>query len=178
MTAYDEYAVRAFEVNAVDYLLKPVDKKRLRETINRALERTEHAEIVAEQATRVGAAIDAYEAANRPPFLERIPVRHREEVVIVPVGQIASIVAEGELLRITTIKNERHAITYRLRDLESRLDPTRFVRLGRGTIANMDLITKVTIMPGGTHIAVLSNGQKLQVSRLQSRALRERLLKL
>ena len=178
VTAYDEYAVRAFEVNAVDYLLKPVDKKRLRETINRAIERIEHAEIVAEQASRVGAAIDAYEAASKGPFLERIPVRHREEVVIVPVTQIASVIAEGEFLKITTIRNEHHTITYRLKDLESRLDPSRFVRLGRGTLANVDLITKVSIMPGGTHIAVLRNGQKLQVSRLQSRILRERLLKL
>ena len=62
VTAYDEYAVRAFEVNAVDYLLKPVEKARLRETLNRAQERIEHAEIVAEQASHVGAAIDAYEA--------------------------------------------------------------------------------------------------------------------
>ena len=54
VTAYDEYAVRAFEVNAVDYLLKPVDKARLRETLNRAQDRMEHAEIVAEQASRVG----------------------------------------------------------------------------------------------------------------------------
>src|SRR6185312_4336163 len=53
VTAYDEYAVRAFEVNAVDYLLKPVDKARLRDTLNRAQERMEHAEIVAEQATRI-----------------------------------------------------------------------------------------------------------------------------
>jgi two-component system LytT family response regulator len=178
VTAYDEYAVRAFEINAVDYLLKPVDKKRLRETVNRALERIEHAEIVAEQGSRVGAALDAYEAANKTPFLERIPVRHREEVVIVPVAQIASIVADGEILNITTVRNERHAITYRLKDLEGRLDPARFVRLGRGTLANVDLITKVSIMPGGTHVAILGNGQKLQVSRLQSRVLRERLLKL
>jgi two-component system, LytTR family, response regulator len=178
VTAYDEYAVRAFEINAVDYLLKPVDKKRLRETVNRALERMEHAEIVAEQGSRVGAALDAYEAANKTPFLERIPVRHREEVVIVPVAQIASIVADGEILTITTVRNERHTITYRLKDLEGRLDPARFVRLGRGTLANVDLITKVSIMPGGTHVAILGNGQKLQVSRLQSRVLRERLLKL
>ena len=54
VTAYDEYAIRAFEVNAVDYLLKPVEKVRLRETLNRALELVEHAEIVAEQASRVG----------------------------------------------------------------------------------------------------------------------------
>ena len=178
VTAYDEYAVRAFEVNAVDYLLKPVDKKRLRETLNRALERLEHAEIVAEQASRIGEAIDAYEATAKPPYLERIPVRHREEVVIVHVNQIASIIAEGEFLKVTTVRNEHHTITYRLKDLEGRLDPARFVRLGRGTLANVDLITKVNIMPGGTHVAILSNGQRLQVSRLQSRILRERFLKL
>jgi two-component system LytT family response regulator len=178
VTAYDEYAVKAFEVNAVDYLLKPVDKARLRETINRAQERIEHAEIVSEQAARVGAAIDAYEASAHPPLLERIPVRNREEVLLVPVNQIASIVADGELLNITTVKNERHTITFRLKDLEARLDPAKFIRLGRGTLANVELITKVSLMPGGSHVAALSNGQKLQISRLQSRVLRERLLKL
>ena len=139
VTAYDEYAVRAFEVNAVDYLLKPVEKTRLREAINRAQERIEHAEIVAEQSNRVGDAIAAYESSSRGPYLERIPVRRRDEILIVQVAQIASIVAEGELLYLTTTKNERHAITYRLKDLEARLDPARFIRLGRGTLANVDL---------------------------------------
>jgi two-component system LytT family response regulator len=178
VTAYDEYAVRAFEVNAVDYLLKPVDKSRLRETLNRAQDRMEHAEIVAEQASRVGQALDTYESSARPPFLERIPVRHREEVVIVPVQLIASIVADGELLNITTSRNDRHTITYRLKDLERMLDPAKFIRLGRGTLANVDQIGKVAVMPGGTHVAILANGQKLPVSRIQSRVLRERLLKL
>jgi two-component system LytT family response regulator len=178
VTAYDEYAVRAFEINAVDYLVKPVEKARLRETLNRAQERMEHAEIVAEQSARVGEAIAAYESSPRSPFLERIPVRRRDEIVILPVTHIASIVAEGELLYLTTIKNERHVITYRLKDLEARLDPSQFIRLGRGTLANIDLIAKVNVMPGGTHVALLSNGQKLQVSRLQSRIIRERLLRL
>jgi two-component system LytT family response regulator len=178
VTAYDEYAVRAFEINAVDYLVKPVEKARLRETLNRAQERMEHAEIVAEQSVRVGEAIAAYESSPRSPFLERIPVRRRDEIVILPVTHIASIVAEGELLYLTTIKNERHVITYRLKDLEARLDPSQFIRLGRGTLANIDLIVKVNVMPGGTHVALLSNGQKLQVSRLQSRVIRERLLRL
>jgi two-component system LytT family response regulator len=178
VTAYDEYAVRAFEVNAVDYLLKPVEKARLREALNRAQERMEHAEIVAEQASRVGAAVEAYESAVRSPYLERIPVRQREEVLLVPVAQVASIVAEGELLHITTIQKARHTITYRLKDLEQRLDPARFIRLGRGTLANIDLVVKVGLMPGGTHEAILSNGQKLQVSRIQSRILRQRFLKL
>ena len=178
VTAYDEYAVRAFEVNAVDYLLKPVEKARLRQTINRAQERIEHAEIVSEQSDRVTAAIDAYEIAIKPPYLERIPVRRREEVILVPVSQIASIVADGELLHITTIRNERHTITYRLKDLEQRLNPSKFIRLGRGSLANIDVITKVGVLPGGTHVAFLSNGQKVQVSRLQSRTLRTRFLKL
>jgi two-component system LytT family response regulator len=178
VTAYDEYAVRAFEVNAVDYLLKPVDKARLRETLNRAQERVEHAEIIAEQGRHVTDAIAAYETSTRAPYLERIPVRRRDEIIILPVAQIASIVAEGQLLYLSTIKNERHSITYRLKDLEARLDPARFIRLGRGTLANIDLITKVSAMPGGTHVALLSNGQKLQVSRLQSRIIRERFLRL
>jgi two-component system LytT family response regulator len=177
VTAYDEYAVRAFELNAVDYLLKPVDGKRLRDTLNRAHERLERAE-VGEQATRVGRAITAYETAAGRPYLDRIPVRRRDEILIVPVQQVASIVAEGELLGLTTIKGERHTITYPLKELEGRLDPARFIRLGRGTLANVDLIAKVNVMPGGTHVAVLVNGQHLQVSRLQSRALRERLLRL
>jgi len=176
VTAYDEYAVRAFELNAVDYLLKPVDKARLREALNRAQERIEHAELP-DHGARVGAAIQAYETATAP-RLERIPVRKRDEIVIVPVSQIASIVADGELLHLTTLRQERHAIAYRLKDLEERLDPNQFVRLGRGTLVNIGAIVKVNVMPGGTHLALLSNGQKLPVSRLQSRVLRERFLKL
>jgi LytTr DNA-binding domain-containing protein len=73
-------------------------------------------------------------------YLRTVASRPSEEVLIVAVNQIASIVADGELLNITTIKNERHVITYRLKDLEQRLDPDRLVRLGRGTLANIDLI--------------------------------------
>ena len=178
VTAYDEYAVKAFEMNAVDYLLKPVEKKRLRETVNRAQERLDHGEVVAEQASQVDAAIAAYESVVKPPFVERIPIRRRDEVLILPVHQVASIVADGELLHLTTTKGERHTINHRLKDLEARLDPAKFIRLGRGTLANVDLIAKVGMMPGGGHVAVLTTGQKLPVSRIQSRALRERFLKL
>ena len=178
VTAFDEYAVRAFELNAVDYLLKPVDRRRLREMLTRAHERLERGEMRTDQKARVGAAIDAYDSVARPRFIERIPVRRRSEVVIVPVPQIASIVADGELLHLVTINNERYTINHRLKDLEVRLDPARFVRLGRGILANVDLIAKVNVMPGGTHVALLTNGQKLRVSRLQSRVLRERFLTL
>jgi len=94
------------------------------------------------------------------------------------VRQIASIVAEGELLHLTTVSSERYTIAHRLHALEARLDPRRFVRLGRGTLAALDLIQRVSPMPGGTYVVTLSNGQELAVSRLQSKVLRETLLKL
>lgn len=178
VTAYDEYAVKAFELNAVDYLLKPVDSLRLRETINRAQERLEQSDWRGAETTRLQAAADEYDQATRPPLLERIPVRQRDEIVIVPVRELAAIVADGELLRLTTSKNESYTLTYRLKDLESRLDPAKFIRLGRGVLANLDMLRRVSALPGGTYVATLSNGQQLNVSRLQGRILREQLLKL
>ncbi|MGH9835066.1 MAG: LytR/AlgR family response regulator transcription factor [Blastocatellia bacterium] len=178
VTAYDEYAVRAFELNAVDYLLKPVERGRLRETINRAQERLEQAELRVEAAAHVAAAADDYEAATRPAILERIPIRRQDEIVILPVKEIASIVAEGELLHLTTAQKETYSLSYRLKDLEARLDPAHFVRLGRGTLANIEMMRKVSAMPGGTYVVTLSNGQQLNVSRLQGRILRDQLLRL
>ncbi|HEX5080745.1 MAG TPA: response regulator [Blastocatellia bacterium] len=178
VTAYDEYAARAFEINAVDYLLKPVERSRLRETINRAQERLDRAELREDAAARLNAAAEDYQAAVRPSILERIPARHRDEIVILPVKEVASIIAEGELLHLTTARNETYTLAYRLKDLEARLNPAHFVRLGRGTLANIEMMRRVSPMPGGTYIVTLSNGQQLNVSRSQGRILREHLLKL
>jgi two-component system LytT family response regulator len=87
-------------------------------------------------------------------------------------------VAEGELLHLTTAGNERHIFAYRLKDLEARLDPARFVRLARGTLANLDMISRIAAMPGGTYVVTLTNKQQLGVSRLQGRILRDQLLRL
>jgi two-component system, LytTR family, response regulator len=178
VTAYDEYAVRAFELNAVDYLLKPVDRVRLREALNRAQERLEQGDLRMETVLRMDAAVASYEEATRPPILERIPIRQKDEIVIVPVKDIASIVAEGEILRLTTERNETYTLSYRLKDLEARLDPARFVRLGRGVLANVEMLRRVSSMPGGKYVVTMSNGQQLAVSRIQGRILREQLLKL
>ena len=178
VTAYDEYAVRAFEVNAVDYLLKPVDRARLRDTLNRAQERLEREDLRADEVTHLRAAAADYEAATRPAYLERIPLRERNEIVLVAVRLIASVVADGELLRITTANNDHYSINYRLKELEARLDPNMFVRLSRGTLANIAMIKRVSPLPGGTYVVTLNNDQQLQVSRLQSRLLRDGLLRL
>jgi two-component system LytT family response regulator len=178
VTAYEEYALRAFEVNAVDYLLKPVTPARLAGALSRAHDRLEQVDLGISEADRLKAAVAAYEAEARLPWLERIPVRRRDVVMLLPVKQIASIVAERELLHITTSRGDRHTITHRLKDLEVRLDPAKFVRLGRGTLAAIDMIVKVHLMSGGGYLVSLANGEELQVSRIQSRVVRERLLKL
>jgi two-component system LytT family response regulator len=178
VTAYDEFAVRAFDVNAVDYLLKPVERARLRQTINRAHERLDRENFRAQETANVRAAAADYEAAKGETYLERIPVHERSEIVLLPVRRIASVVADGELLRITTANNERYSINYRLKELEARLNPSLFVRLARGILVNVETITRVSPLPGGTFAVTLNNNQQLQSSRLQSRILRDSLLRL
>jgi two-component system LytT family response regulator len=176
VTAYDEFAVQAFELNAIDYLLKPVERERLATTLERA--RTRAAASEPERTQGLAAASAALDNARGRTYLERIPVRRRDETVILPVRQIASVVAEGDLLHLTTAANERFTISHTLQALESRLDPKRFVRLSRGTLAAVDQIQKVSPMPGGTSQVQLSNGQTLSVSRIQGRMLRDTLLKI
>ena len=167
VTAYDEYAVRAFEMNAVDYVLKPVESARLRETIERARQRLERQDYREEQIARV-----------RAFPLERIPVRKRDSILLIPVHDIVSVTAERELLHLRTGDGKNHTISYRLRNLEDRLGPGQFVRLGRGTLVRIDQIVRVIPMPGGTYTVVLKNHQKFGVSRIQSRLLRDRFLRL
>jgi two-component system, LytTR family, response regulator len=180
VTAYDEYAIQAFDVNAVDYLLKPVDLARLRQTLERAHDRLEHhaAASATADADRLRAAAQQYEEARPMPPLVRIPVRRREDIILLSVTQVASIVADGELLHLTTLRGEKHTISYRLKDLEARLDTARFVRLERGALVNIDAIAKVSPLPGGTYLVTLGNGQEIRASRLQSRVLRDQLLRL
>jgi two-component system LytT family response regulator len=178
VTAYDQYAVRAFELNAVDYLLKPVEAARVREALDRAQERLEQKELRAESVERVRAAVEQYDDIVPRVPLERIPVRRRDEILLIPVRDIASVVADGELLHIRTGQGDKHMVSYRLRDLEARIASSRFIRLGRGTIVNLDMIKRIIPMPGGTYTVVMSNTQEFKVSRIQSRIIRDQLLRL
>jgi DNA-binding LytR/AlgR family response regulator len=178
VTAYDQYAVRAFEMNAVDYVLKPVEAGRLRQTIERARERLEREDHREEETDRLRKAADDYESDGKMPLLQRIPVRQRDAIVLLSVLDIASVTADGELLHIQTKDGENHTICHRLRDLAARLEPAQFIRLGRGTLVNIEMIVRIVPMPGGTFMVVLKNNREFRVSRIQSRFLREQLLRL
>jgi two-component system LytT family response regulator len=198
VTAHDAYAVRAFELHAVDYLLKPVDGPRLRRALERAHDRLERADMRAGAATALRTAVREVEAARAEAAeldeadhgdatpaaaaalgpLARIPVRRRDDVVLVPVPDVLSVVADGELLHLSTRAGERHTITYRLKDLEVRLPPGEFVRLSRGALVRVSAIARVSPMPGGTYVVTLAGGAQLPVSRLRSRVVREQLLRL
>lgn len=178
VTAYDEFAVQAFELNAIDYLLKPIEKSRLRETLNRARERLEQADFQANDAANLKAAVETYEEIATKSFLTRIPIKVREEILLISAADIASIVADGELLHITTLQNKKYSINFRLKDIEARLEPRKFVRLSRGALVNLEAITKISPLPGGTYAVTLRNDQEISSSRPQSKILREKLLKI
>lgn len=178
VTAYDEYAVQAFEVNAVDYLLKPIEKARLRETIQRAHERLEQKDARDEESEKLKAVAEIYQENTQSQYIERIPVRQRDEIVLVPTREVVSIVADGELLHITTVQNKHYTINFRLKDLEAKLTPEKFVRLSRGALANLEMVGKISPMPGGTYLITMKNNQEISVSRLQSRILRDRIFRM
>jgi DNA-binding LytR/AlgR family response regulator len=178
VTAYDEHAVKAFELNAVDYLLKPIEKDRLRETLDRAITRLGRPDWRESESEKIESTVQTYNADQPTEPLERIPVRHRDDIILVPVGDVASVTADGELLNIVTRTNQRYVINYRLKDLESRLDEKQFVRLSRSAIVNLDMVDRISPMPGGTFLISMKNGQEIASSRQQSRSLRERFFKL
>jgi two-component system LytT family response regulator len=177
VTAHDAYAVRAFEANAVDFLLKPVELARLRHTLDRVHTRLSRGADRGAAAERVRVAA-AHSVGADAGYLRRIPVRLKDDIVLVPAAQLASVVADGELLHLTALDGRRYTINYRLKDLAARLDPESFIRISRGAVVNLDMLERVSAMPGGTYLVTLKNRQQLVVSRQRARDLRKQLLKL
>jgi DNA-binding LytR/AlgR family response regulator len=169
-----ELAVDAFDLNAVDFLVPPVRPERMRIAIQRAYARLGRTD-------RSGSSLPTafgQRAAAEAGYLERLPIRRATDVVIVPVSEVVSIVARGERLHITTVSDECFTIAHRLHDLARRLDPKRFVRLNRATLANLSLIRRIQPASAGTYTAFLSSGRELPVSRIQARLLRPILLQI
>ncbi len=184
VTAFEEHAVSAFEIEALDYLLKPVEPSRLRTTIDRAHERRERASLAepepfdVAQGRRNGQSTPADRGlpAIVGQYIDRLPIRKQDDIYLLPVRRIASVVSEGELMHVTTIDKERYTMNHRLKILEAKLDPKRFLRVSRGALVNVETIRKITPMPGGSYLVTLTNTQQIRVSRAQSRTLRDHLL--
>lgn len=109
---------------------------------------------------------------------QQVPIHKNGEIILLPVADIVSVVAHAEILHLTTVKNELFMINFRLKDFEVRIDSLKFVRLTRGSIVNLDFITSFKPTSSGAYLVTLTNGQQLKASRIQSRVLRELLLRL
>jgi two-component system LytT family response regulator len=165
VTAYDQYAVRAFEVHAVDYLLKPVSGERLRAAIDRARGRLQAGDAGPDP-------LPLSRTARRGAPLERILVRDGDKVHVVPVARVDYFEAQGDVVVMRAGESRlRKAAT--LGELEEGLDPARFLRIHRSYILNLDRLAGIELYAKDSRVAVLKDGTKLPVSRPGYARLRE-----
>jgi|HubBroStandDraft_6_1064221.scaffolds.fasta_scaffold120220_3 two-component system LytT family response regulator len=155
-TAYDRFAVKAFDVNALDYLLKPIEPERLAAAISKLS----------------GVPEAPAEAAKDAP-LEQLFVRDGPRCWFIPLHEVSVFTAEGNYVRVQWGK-ERPLLGRSLVTLEAKLDPRRFFRANRQQIINLDLVQRVDLGIGGTLQVQLRDGREIQISRRQAREFRER----
>jgi two-component system, LytTR family, response regulator len=161
-TAYDQHALKAFEVHAVDYLLKPFGRERLAEALTRARMRIAEAA----GARPAAASAPALAAAARPEgrHLERIVVKDGSQVHVIPVERVDAIEAQDDYVMIHEA-GRAHLKHHALADLAAALDPERFVRVHRSWVVNVERIARLELMAKDTRVAVLHDGRQVPVSR-------------
>lgn len=170
VTAYDEHAFRAFEVHALDYLLKPVDGDRFKEAIERARRQIRASNIDAINDRLRGLIADLGEEKR---YLERIAVKSNGRVLLLAVDEIDCIEAADNYVKLNAGR-EAHLLHATMNSLESRLDPQRFLRIHRSTIVNITRIRELYPMFHGEYRVILRNGTELT----SGRSYRNRLQKL
>ncbi len=175
VTAYSDHAIRAFEAQAVDYLMKPVEEQRLADTLDRVRHRlterrnAEEAgrlkEVLAEVAPETAAEMaEAEDAPSASRFEKLINIKDRGQIFRVDVDTIESVEAAGDYMCIKTADNTL-ILRETMKDLEKRLDPRRFQRVHRSTIVNLDLVKQVKPHTNGECFLVLDSGAQVKVSR-------------
>jgi two-component system LytT family response regulator len=193
VTAFDAYALRAFEVHAFDYLLKPVNADRFRAAMARARTHLEQvtsasagrrlrgllAQLLAADADPAalgerGGERTGERLAERPRFVDRISVTARDRTVFVPVSDVDWFEADGNYVRVHAGR-ATHVIRETLSALEASLQPDRFVRIHRGTIVNVDRIRELQPWFAGDQIVILKDGRQLRLSRTYRERLFERM---
>ncbi|MEA2572671.1 MAG: two-component system, LytTR family, response regulator [Acidobacteriota bacterium] len=177
-TAFDQYALKAFDRAAVDYLLKPFDDERFSQAFRRARKTLELKE-VDRMARRLRSLLQEEEGERPAPspttqYLDRIPVESRGEVRVVPVAKIDYITASGPYAELH-VGDQAYAVRERMQTLEERLDPNVFLRVHRSVLVRLDRIDAMLRSPGGDYGVRLKDGTKLSVSRARREELERRL---
>jgi two-component system, LytTR family, response regulator len=155
-TAYDRYALRAFEIHAVDYLLKPFTSERFHAAVNRGLQQIQ----IAKQTPKsVGP-----KGQNGSPYTTRIVFKSKGRILFLPVSEICWIGAEENYVRICT-QSETHLLRETMAHIEEKLDPNTFLRVHRSSIVNLQYVKEVRPEVDGEYGVFLLNGQKISMSR-------------
>ena len=166
-TAYDQYAIKAFEVNSVDYLLKPFSKNRLKEALERA-----KSYVKKDFETKIEDLLKVVEKEKQ--YLTRISVRKGKRIIVLDVQDIVWIGAE-ETLNFVYTKENQYLINSTLAELEEKLDPTLFFRIHRSSMINLNYISEIVPWFAGQYKVVMKDKEKteLTLSRRRVRALKE-----
>lgn len=164
VTAYEQYAVRAFEANAVDYLVKPFSRERFANTLQRAKARLS----VADDANaRILSTLESLRQRDR--YLQRIAVRSGEQMIFLAVDDIVWIKANRNTVQIH-LADRVHELRETLSALAERLDPRHFARVHRSAIVNLRRVKSLHPWFNGHHVVTMDNGQQLRMSRYQHEA--------
>ena len=168
VTAFDKYALRAFEYHALDYLLKPFDDARFEKTLRRAKEQVEQREIK-ELSRRLIALLEGREgqtvsAPTQPQYLSRLLIKSAGRVSFLKTEEIDWIGAEDYYVKLH-VGRKSHLLRETMNDMEAKLDPARFVRIHRSTIVNVERIRELHQHFNGEYLVVLQDGTELKLSR-------------
>jgi two-component system LytT family response regulator len=158
VTAFDRYALRAFEEHALDYLLKPFDQERFSRTLQHAKLRT------SERRSAQQVSIGRLLASVRRPYLDRITVKRSGRMLLLPVQDIEWIEAEDNYVLLHSGK-DAYMLRQTLSNIEDRLDPDSFIRVHRGAIVNIEALKEFQLGFSGTYELELKSGAKLSLSR-------------
>lgn len=156
VTAYDQYAMRAFDVHAVDYLLKPIGRERFEAALARTKERLGEKMPAAQELA----------AAARPPqqFLERVVVKDGTRVTLIPIPKLDYVEAQDDYVALAS-QGKKHLKQQTIASLEACLDPKCFVRIHRSYIVNLERVVRIEPYGKDSRLAILSDGARLPVSR-------------
>ena len=168
VTAYDEYAVQAFDFAAIDYILKPLDEDRVYRSIDRAMSRARNGKSEPEPGaiTRMISAL----RAHREDYLRYIPIKLKERVVLQKVDDMSWIEADGKYVRIHA-GADQHLIRRTMHSLENRLDPAKFLRVSRSAIVNIEHVAHLEPWSHGEWAIMMRNGHRV----ISTHGYRERL---